>query len=53
MEVQYYDSRHAGNRIDEAIAKIPKTENPVVPSLIVVNSSGENSIYKPDRKSVV
>ena len=47
MEVQYYDSRHTGNRIDEAIAKIPKTENPVVPSLIVVNSSGENSTYKP------
>ena len=47
MEVQYYDSRHTGNRIDEAIAKIPETENPVVPSLIVVNSSGENSMYKP------
>ena len=47
MEVQYYDSRHTGNRIDEAIAKIPKTDNPVVPSLIVVNSSGENSTYKP------
>ena len=47
MEVQYYDSRHTGNRIDEAIAKIPETENPVVPSLIVVNSSGENSTYKP------
>ena len=47
MEVQYYDSRHTGNRIDEAIAKIPKTANPVVPSLIVVNSSGENSTYKP------
>ena len=47
MEEQYYESRHTGDRVDKAIAKIPKTDNPVVPSLIVVNSSGENSTYKP------
>lgn len=47
MEIQYYESRHTGNRVDEAIAKIPKTDNPVVPSLMVINSSGENSTYKP------
>ena len=49
MEVQYYDSRHTGNRIDEAIAKIPKTENPVVPSLIVVNSLHNTIIAKIEK----
>lgn len=47
MAEQYYESRHTGDRVDEAVAKIPKTDNPAVPSLIVVNSTGKNSIYKP------
>lgn len=47
MAEQYYESRHTGDRVDEAVAKIPETDNPAVPSLIVVNSTGKNSIYEP------